>query len=417
MVFSLALFGLKHAIVPEKRIAPLTPENIVFVVPCHNETLAELTKSLESLVRQTNIDHHRRAILVVCDGRVRRPGMLKTSAEHLLEDIFLDRKSRRTIRGAYTSWTSETCDLEVQSGLYHGVPYSCIIKHQNLGKRDTLICARSFLHIFNIRDQHPKAIFSPDFFGEMATFLVRDARMEKADILVGINANTFFADDCVSELLKESHYPNTVGVSGYVGVNFSDGRWNPWRIYQSAEYTISQGLRCLHQSRVTNKVSCLPGRCQLLKICEQTCGNKILYDLFGNYPKPTDGMLYQILATTSEDRNHACLMLSHFPKSKTRQALRAKAYTDVPQSWSKFLLQRRSWTLGATSNDLYLTVAGSIQWFEKIVAFGNIMAWFLDFFIIASIASLVSTALRTYHSPYHLLSSLFLSISFNRFTG
>jgi chitin synthase len=399
MVFSVIIFKIIHTIFPEKKLEVITPENIVYVVPCYNETLEEVTKSLESIVRQQDIDHHRRAIIVICDGRVRGPGMEKTTAEYLLEDVFVNRTSRRFIKGAYNSWTDQPANVEVQSGTYQGMPYYCIIKQQNEGKRDSLICVRSFLHVFNIRATNPASILSPDFFGEMAHFLQADAGMETADVLIGIDADTLFADDCVTELLKESRYPECVGVCGYVVVDFSLGRWNLWRLYQNTEYTISQGLRRLHQSTVTHKVSCLPGCCQLLKICEATCGTKILYELFGYCPTRGDSILKQIRATASEDRNHVCLMLSHFPKSQTRQALKARAITDVPRSWSVFLSQRRRWTLGATSNDLMLTTAPGVQWFERIIAIGNCVVWFCNIFVLASVASLIVACISTYPPP------------------
>jgi chitin synthase len=278
----------------------------------------------------------------------------------------------------------------VQKGTYGGIPYLCIIKEQNQGKRDGLILVRSFLYNFNIRSTHPAVIFSPYFFGIMSSFLYLDAAIPNVDLLIGMDADTVFAPDCIFELLKQSHYKHTVGVCGYVSVaSTGSSRWSPWTLYQTSEYAISQCLRRLHQSIATHKVSCLPGCCQLLKICEATCGDHILLDLFGYYPIPTDNLLKQIRATASEDRNHVCLMLSARPKSRTRQALKARAYTDVPRSWSVFLSQRRRWSLGATSNDFFLVFAPGVILFERILATANVMTWFLSPFVIASIASFV----------------------------
>jgi len=396
MIFSVILFRLKRLCLPEKKIKPENPENIVYVVPCYNETPEELTRSLDSLVNQKGIEQHRKSIIIVCDGRVRGPGMSKTTAESLFEDILIVRTSRRRVASAYYGWTHEMLNVMTQTGTYKGIPYFCIVKLQNQGKRDSLVCVRSFLYNFNIRHQRPSARFSPEFFGEMTAFLQYDSQMEMVDVLVGMDADTVFDDSCVSELLKESRYPGTVGVCGYVAVDFQSRPFGLWSLYQSTEYTISQALRRLHQSTVTKKVSCLPGCCQLLKICEETCGNRILYDLFGYCPKPTDGMLKHIRATASEDRNHVCLMLSTYPKAQTRQALRANAYTIVPQTWSVFLSQRRRWTLGATSNDLFLAFAPGVQWFERILAISNCLVWFVNIFVLASIANLIYSALRKF---------------------
>jgi chitin synthase len=212
-----------------------------------------------------------------------------------------------------------------------------------------------------------------------------------------MDADTVFARDCIGHLIEEARRPGTVGVCGYVAVDFTSGNWNLWALYQSAEYTVAQGLRRLHQSIVTHKVSCLPGCCQLLRVCEETCGDDILIKRFGYHPRQSDGIIRRIRATASEDRNHVCLMLMDSPSVRTRQALGAYAYTDVPRQMAVFLSQRRRWTLGATSNDLMLLFRAPLfrfNFFERIVALSNVMTWALNPFIIASLASMVYAFMR-----------------------
>lgn len=393
MIFSIGAHVVWHRVFPEKKMMPEKPESMVLLIPCYNETKEEMTKSLDSLIAQKDIDQHPRAIMIICDGKVRGPGMDRTTADYLFEEILVQKDYRVRIPAAYLAWDQEFMDVVVQKGTYRGFPYFCIVKQQNQGKRDGLIVIRSFLYNYNVHAERPETIFSPKFFGFMASFL-KESGIDNVDHLVGMDADTVFDDYCISELLKESRYPHTVGVCGYVAVDWKDGNWDPWRLYQSAEYTIAQGLRRLHQSIATYKVSCLPGCCQLLKICEETCGPEVLVEKFGYCPTLTDGMLTQIRATASEDRNHVCHMLSARPKVQTRQALKAKAYTDVPHSWSVFLSQRRRWSLGATSNDLLLVFAPGVQWFERIIAIVNCLTWFLSIFIFASVASFIYAMTR-----------------------
>ncbi|KAL3421197.1 glycosyltransferase family 2 [Phlyctema vagabunda] len=389
MVVSVIVHTLLHKAIPEKEYLPAEPESMVLLLPCYNETREECTKSLDSLVDQINLEDHKKSIIIVCDGQARGPGMEKTTGEYLLEDILSDgQETREFIPAAYTSWDHTEMDVTVQRGNYGGIPYFCIVKQTNKGKRDGLILIRSYLYNFNIRASKPATILSPYFFGAMTSFLT-SATFDKVDILIGMDGDTFFEPQCIDELIKQSHFRQTVGVCGYVTVDFKDSSWSAWSLYQNTEYTISQCLRRLHQSIATHKVSCLPGCCQLLKICEETCGDRIMLELFGYHPTAKDHLLKQIRATASEDRNHVCLMLSAFPKSRTRQALRARAYTDVPHSWSVFLSQRRRWTLGATANDLFLILAPGTMWFERILALANVMTWFLNFFIIACLASFI----------------------------
>ncbi|CAG8975252.1 hypothetical protein HYALB_00007952 [Hymenoscyphus albidus] len=397
MVFSIMFHVILRRFVPEKLEMPAEPESMVLLLPCYNETREELVKSLDSLAAQTEIADHKKAIMIICDGKVRGPGMEKTTADYLLEDILTDSVSREYIVGAYTSWDHSEMDIVVQKGSYSEIPYICIVKQSNRGKRDGLILIRSFLYNFNIRQSKPAVILSSFFFDLMVAFLLQ-AGFSRVDILIGMDADTFFEPACISELIKQSHYKHTVGVCGYVAVDFQGQDWSPWRLYQNTEYTISQCLRRLHQSIATHKVSCLPGCCQLLKVCETTCGDRVLLERFGYHPRVTDNLLKQIRATASEDRNHVCLMLSTFPKARTRQAINARAYTDVPHSWSVFLSQRRRWTLGATCNDLFLVFAPGVILFERILAIANVITWVLNLFIIACIASFIKACTFVHYS-------------------
>jgi len=288
MLTSVIVNKIWRFFVPETKYIPEDPETIVYALPCYNESPEECTKSLDSLINQVGVNAHRAALMIVCDGRVRGHGMAKTCGDYLLEDILVHRTSRFRLKDAYNSWDTLGMDVEVQTGHYKGLQYYCIIKDRNQGKRDSLIVARSFLYNFNRRHESPAKIFMPEFFGHMCSFLTKTAGIHQVEYLIGMDADTVFDDHCVSYLLKESRYKHTVGVCGYVALDFSASEWSPWSLYQSSEYTISQGLRRLHQSIVTHKVSCLPGCCQILRICETTCGDEVLLDLFGYYPKVTD---------------------------------------------------------------------------------------------------------------------------------
>ena len=134
----------------------------------------------------------------------------------------------------------------------------------------------------------------------MTSFVLDDCGINNFDQIVGMDADTVFDPWCIYYLISESRYPKCFGVCGVVWVDFKDGPWNMWRLMQNASYTISQGLPRLHQSTVTHKVSCLPGCCQILKVCEENNGDHILRTLFGYCPSPTDGMLSTFVVRTAK---------------------------------------------------------------------------------------------------------------------
>ena len=175
-------------------------------------------------------------------------------------------------------------------------------------------------------------------------------------------------------------------------------------MYQYAEYTYAQCLKRYTQSNITQKVNCLSGCNQILRICEETCGEKILKE-FNRLPKNNENIFNHIRSYASEDRNHVSLMLSMYPYVKTVQNLDAIAYTNVPRSPSVFLSQRRRWNLGANSNDLMLTYLPGINIFERISSLNNVMTFGLTSFIFAATVYFIIAIVR---SPSLLM--LYLSI-------
>jgi hypothetical protein len=207
VVITLCLWLTLRYFYPEKREpASETPESLLLIVPCYNESEEELRRSLDSLVEQKNIEQHSCGIVIICDGRVRGPGMSETTANCLLNTILTEKTSRRMISNAYLAWDKQDADVILQRGTYRGVPYMCIIKLQNSGKRDGLILIRSLAWNFNNRAHTPATIFSAALFGEMASFILDDCGIEHVSALVGMDADTVFDTICIAELIKESRY-------------------------------------------------------------------------------------------------------------------------------------------------------------------------------------------------------------------
>lgn len=116
MIASITFFVVKRFMFGEEKLMPKELENIAYVLACYNETPEECTKSLDSLVAQEGIDHHKQALMIICDGKVLGPGMAKTTAASLMDDILVDQTDRRLIRGAYTAWDGQAMDAEVSQG-------------------------------------------------------------------------------------------------------------------------------------------------------------------------------------------------------------------------------------------------------------------------------------------------------------
>lgn len=372
-----------------KETAPEEPEKMVLLLPCYNETPDELSRSLDSLVEQENIAHHPKLIFIVVDGNVRGPGMAKTTQRYLLEDI-LEPGPCRVFANGYRARDGLFMPVKVQTGTYRGVPYILVGKKYNQGKRDSLCFARSFLYHYRRRsDSAVVTMFNNELFTHLGTALVQRG-LFTVDFLVGMDADTVFDRYCVWEMLREMRTnPRLVGVCGHVCVDFCTGRFGLWSLYQSVEYSQTQGLRRMFQSRVTGKVNCLPGCCQLIRVDEATFGDAVLRQRFGYCPKPNDVMTQHIMGSYSEDSIHASIIFSLFPQKQTVQALRAKAFTAVPQSWAVFLSQRKRWALGSVSNEFVMIFRPGIIVVERLQSVVAVLTWAITPFIIAALAEMV----------------------------
>lgn len=372
---------------PKENI-PDQPEKMVMLLPCYNETYDELRRSLDSLIEQKNIDNHPRVIFIVVDGNVRGPGMDKTTQGYLLEDILEPGPSRRFENG-YRARDGLFMPVTTQTGFYKGIPYVFVGKRYNQGKRDSLCFARSFLYHFRQRSEGIVTMFNNDMFEYLGNIFVQ-AGVENVDYLCGMDADTVFDEYCVWEMLKEIRKnPKLVGVCGHVCVDYDGHNWGWWSLYQSVEYSQTQGLRRMFQSRITGKVNCLPGCCQLIRVDEATFGDAVLRERFGYCPKPNDVMTQHIMGNYSEDSIHASIIFSLFPAKQTAQALKAKAFTIVPQNWKVFLSQRKRWALGSISNEFVMIFRPGIILIERLQSLIAVITWAITPFIIAAFVELM----------------------------
>ncbi|PNP59768.1 hypothetical protein THARTR1_00647 [Trichoderma harzianum] len=379
---------------------PPDPERLVLLLPCYNETRDELTRSLDSLVEQKEIGRHPKIIFIIVDGNARGPGMEKTTQEYLLQDILGPGQFRRFENG-YRARDGLFMPVNVQNGYYKGMPYIFVGKSYNQGKRDSLCFARSFLYHFKKRSENMVTMFNKRLYDCIGTVFVQHG-LDTVDYLVGMDADTVFDEFCIIEMLREIRSNDKlVGVCGHVCVDFDGKPFNPWALYQSVEYSQTQGLRRMFQSRITGKVNCLPGCCQLIRVDESTFGDEVLRERFGYCPKPNDTMTSHILGNYSEDSIHASIIFSLFPQKQTAQALRAKAYTIVPTNYKVFLSQRKRWALGSISNEFVMLFRPGIIIAERIQSFIAVVTWAITPFIMAAVAELIRLLITDGHRLFH----------------
>ncbi len=349
----------------------------LYVVPCYNESETELLETFVSLSQQKVGKFDKRVMMIICDGKATGENNNKSTDNIILS--ILNNKNKPLIYNYITREEYEN-KIDLYYGNFDNLDYILMIKHNNNGKRDSIVLARRLCYLYNL---------SENIHDLISTSLIKSTNLifkktfnDNIDYIINIDADTIFDYNCSYELIKtiENHKDN-VGCVGYVDINMKNSSiFNPYNLYQYAEYMFAQCLRRQVQSNLTHKVNCLSGCVQILKVCEENCGERIL-SLFNYCPKENDNIFTHIRSIASEDRNHVCLMHSIYPSARTVQTLSAIAYTNIPKSLRVFLSQRRRWSLGAITNDILLLFSPNINIFERIASFVNVFTFTLVPFI------------------------------------
>lgn len=376
-------------------------KKIIQLLPCYNESENKMLNTINSLVSQENKYNNDIILLIICDGKI--------NTHNVLLNIFSNYITyAKKFVNAYKTWDNMWNNLEIYSAFYNDVKFIIFIKDKNIGKRDSITLIRKSLYYYNNQDNldvnNIKDFFDITFLRNI--FKLYDSpNKNHIDFIFGVDADTILDNKCCDNLL-DAYYDfdnsNLVGIVGMVDV--VKNWYNPLVYYQYTEYLYAQCLKRKVQSEITNKVNCLSGCNQLIKVCKETYGDDIL-KIFNRLPDKKENIINHILSYASEDRNHICLMFQLYPYVRTIQATNAIAYTNVPQNLIKLLRQRKRWSLGSSVNDIILIKNKNHVLWEKINSFINIFTFCLTPFIfIASVHFIITI----FTSPSLLL--LYLSI-------
>ena len=398
----------------------------IYVLPCYNENELELRNTINSINIQSNVDKYSKILIIICDGKLQsnennnnENNNMKTN--QILTDIIFKNfiTYSNKFDNSYKIWSSKWNNLEVYCGIMNGMKFIILIKDHNIGKRDSLTLIRRMLYCYNDNktntntndtnttntntndtskdDTNPDKYnfiayynyFSLEFIEFIDNVFDIDINISKVNYIIGTDADTILDMKCATELIStiQNADDNTVGVVGFVDVVKS---WNLLVIYQYCEYAFAQCLKRYSQSIITHKISCLSGCVQLIKVCKETCSNKIL-DEFNRLPLKKENIFNHIRSYASEDRNHMCIIFSIYPYAKTIQNIKAISYTNVPDTLIKFIRQRKRWCAGANCNDLLLISNSKHNKWERFQAIINVMIFTLTIFVfIATIEFIIN---------------------------
>jgi chitin synthase len=442
-------------------------KNLALVIPCYNETINELNLTFDSIYKQKNIPN-KKIMYIICDGT-------NKTSDNLLEIFESSIIETHKFNRVYKTWDNIFEGLNIYCGIRNNINFMIFVKEKNKGKRDSLTLIRRLLFYYNRRceyniESHSNILKNIDkdflnfFIANTNKFLLpknknrqniidlisSDDRCSinsgssdifndintnvyinidtndtndtndiiKIDYIYGTDADTELDEYCIKNLLIDlvKSDKNTVASVGFVDLFMKDTYFNVFKIYQFAEYYTAQLLRRNFQSTFTKKVNCLSGCNQLIKICDETCGEKIL-EIFNKKPEKNANIFKQILSTASEDRNHVTLMFQLFPYIKTIQTINAKVYTKVPLNLKHFISQRKRWNLGAFFNDILILQNKKHNLIERIQSLINIVInSFTIFVFVATIHFIINIIKHPNLLMLYLSIIMFIPITYNLLT-
>lgn len=350
------LLALAYKNCKNHSIKEIYNKNLIYFIPCYNESKTDLLGNITSFIEQYNIKSHKILLVIMCDGmgNIGKNNKMATN-DILANDIFKNYITKTyIINNAYKTWHDEYNSLNIYTGIYKGQDFMIINKHDNIGKKDSLFLLRSLLYKFNNQEIINESL--SEKLTDTITNIFIGFKFYNFDAIISTDADTTINKKCIYYLVNElyNYHDNVVGIAGVVKVAPEISIWNFWNIYQFCNYLNGQLINRLHQSLITSRVSCLPGCLQILKINEVSCGLEIMKE-FNYNPKDTNNILKYLRYNLGEDVAHTMIMHKLFHnRSLTKQSLLAEAYTQIPLDLKTFLCQRRRWMIGGFINEVQM---------------------------------------------------------------
>ncbi|THV73974.1 hypothetical protein D6D28_02877 [Aureobasidium pullulans] len=431
VVLSFGLFTVWYAVAPLVLVAPLLRSVMVLQVLCDhlytkvrsllrpqqdrsesptmdyatvlsfsNETQEMMESTLDSLVNQQGIDMSKNLLIISCNDQMLDSTRAKTTTRILLEHVFTNIVDEAKFQIPHEDDEYEFDALWCRRGIYKGLPYILMVKEGGTGKVENFNLIRNLVHSYNLRKESyhntaPSALFA--WYKEWAE--LHD--FASFDFLVNVSSNTALDERCISELYRQSLTSSTsVAISSRVEIEPSTYKWSLGNLFDNAHLMYDQ-VRQSHQSQFTHKVNPTPDACQMLKVCEETCGQQILEDIKGHHASPMSNMVKQMCSTVDEDD-----MTMHASSGiTTQQALHAVTYARPSITLSEFFVERQRLAFLTCAVNLAIVRNSQTHWFERLSSGAELLAWCLPIFSLAIIVNFIRAAAMAQNIPVLIVLS------------
>ncbi|KAG9658304.1 glycosyltransferase family 2 protein, partial [Aureobasidium melanogenum] len=388
---------------PEEKLEDPTMDYAT-AVSFSNESFEDIQSTLDSLVDQKDVDMHKNLLLISCNDNVWNSDPAKPTTriilEHILTNIVDEAKFQMPHDGHDAGFDNMWC----RRGIYKGLPYVLMIKEGMTNKVEFLDLIRNLLHSYNLRKESyhnsvPSAFFAwYEEWAELHDFA-------SFDFLINVNSETSLDEHCISQLYQQAlKNPACAGVLSRVEVDSRSLRWGVGNLSINAQLMYDQ-IRQSHQTQIMHKASVNPSACQMLRICEETCGPQILEEIKKHRPTPMSNMVKQICSSTEEDD-----MMYGSPEVITLQAVHAVTYARSPTTFFDFMSQQQRIAFSTCATNLAILCNNQMHWFERLSSAADLLAWSLPLCSLALIVNFLRSAALQQSIPVLIVLSAIVAL-------
>ncbi len=366
--------------------------NIVSIIPVYSETKEQIDGTINSIINDNKCEGCNNLICVICDGK---PINIEESLTTITDTFEID----------YISWKLCINKLKVTSGYINNIPCLIMKKEKNQGKRDTLIIGHD---IFNYpREDLPTV-------NEKMRKLIRDYVSNKFSLndfkyMFCTDADSIICKNSFKYLIQTIEKRRAIACCGLVKIDFSEGAWSFWCIFQNFQYLFGQYVRRSVES-LYGRVVCLPGCITMFKIHESAIK---AIKMYAEYPDKDD-MFKSIVQLLGTDRRLTSSFLFQGKNIKTVLDKRAICLTIPPCTLYTYLTQRRRWASNSYFNTAALLIGPNQYIITRIFATFDVIRMSIIYFrIFTTIMFVYKLIMYTTGggSPDKLLSRLSICIA------
>ena len=317
-------------------------KRIVALVPVYNETIEQLTKTVDSILN-SNVTPNYTMPCIVVDG-------LENNYLEIFDELIVSKKDLY-----YKNWFGS----DVSTNVFYGKRRDChvmmIQKATRVGKKDTIILVND---IFNRKRSNITSL-NKNFRQDVNQDILNIFGISGFDYLFSTDADTIIDSNTINCLADSIKTKTAIAVCGVVNVDKSSGSWF-WNNLQNFQYLYGQYTRRTTED-LFGQVLCLPGCISMFRLCNRSTYAQKFYS---QIPEKSD-LVVSSVQYVGTDRRYTSNLIYN-TNATISMDTRCHAYTVPPQSLKSYISQRRRWTQNTYFNTMINIIAPNVNFVLRV---------------------------------------------------